>query len=128
MSRASSTICAREVRFRSVISMLMIPARRLRVCIAQTALSGVLARATGSQDLLESARYAPINTAPPLPGCDHCLVILSAADSAMGQQFGRSQVRHRTFEFRVLRTEHFAIYYYAEATDAVQMAGRMAER
>ena len=56
------------------------------------------------------------------------LVILSAADSATGQQFGRSQVRHRTFEFRVLRTEHFAIYYYAEATDAVQMAGRMAER
>src|SRR5262245_19500188 len=56
------------------------------------------------------------------------IVILSAADSVMAQQFGRNQVRHRSFQFRVLRTEHFAIYYSAEATDAVRMAGRMAER
>src|SRR5262245_3218115 len=56
------------------------------------------------------------------------LVILLAAGSAMAQQFGRNQVRHRRFQFKVLRTEHFAIYYYADATEAARLAGRMAER
>ncbi|HKE87429.1 MAG TPA: basic secretory protein-like protein [Vicinamibacterales bacterium] len=55
-------------------------------------------------------------------------IILSGADWAMAQQFGRNQVRHRSFQFRVLRTEHFAIYYYEDATDAARVAGRMAER
>jgi len=56
------------------------------------------------------------------------VVILSAAGSASAQQFGRNQVRHHSFQFKVLRTEHFAIYYDSEAPDAVRMAGRMAER
>ena len=56
------------------------------------------------------------------------LLILSAADSATGQQFGRNQVRHQTFQFKVLRTEHFAIYYDSDGADAVRMAGLMAER
>ncbi|HEY8550822.1 MAG TPA: BamA/TamA family outer membrane protein [Vicinamibacterales bacterium] len=56
------------------------------------------------------------------------LLVLSAADGVTAQQFGRNQVRHRTFEFRVLRTEHFAIHYYEDAPDAVRMAGRLAER
>jgi len=46
----------------------------------------------------------------------------------MAQQFGRNSVRHRTFQFKVLRTEHFAIYYDADAADGVRMIGRMAER
>ena len=53
------------------------------------------------------------------------LLILSAADSATGQQFGRNQVRHQTFQFKVLRTEHFAIYYDSDGADAVRMAGLM---
>src|SRR6516225_5322880 len=56
------------------------------------------------------------------------LVVLSAASSAMAQQFGRNQVRHQRFQFKVLRTQHFAIYYDADAADAARMAGRMAER
>jgi hypothetical protein len=56
------------------------------------------------------------------------LVILATAGEAMAQQFGRNQVRHRSFQFKVLRTEHFAIYYDSEAADAVRLAGRMAER
>jgi hypothetical protein len=55
------------------------------------------------------------------------LVLLSAAAPATAQ-FGRSQVRHQSFQFKVLRTEHFAIYYDSDAADAVRMAGRMAER
>jgi hypothetical protein len=56
------------------------------------------------------------------------VVLLSATASVSAQQFGRSQVRHHSFQFKVLRTEHFAIYYDSEAPDAVRMAGRMAER
>jgi Tol biopolymer transport system component len=55
------------------------------------------------------------------------LVLLSSADSALAQ-FGRNQVRHQTFQFKVLRTDHFAIYYDADSPDAARMVGRMAER
>lgn len=44
------------------------------------------------------------------------------------QQFGGNRVRHQTFDFRVLSTEHFQIYYYTETTEAVRLAARMAER
>ena len=37
------------------------------------------------------------------------LVVFSTADSAVAQQFGRNSIRHQTFQFKVLRTEHFAI-------------------
>lgn len=53
---------------------------------------------------------------------------LHAAATAEAQQFGRNRVRHHTFDFRVLRTEHFEIHYYTEAADAVAIAARMAER
>jgi hypothetical protein len=56
------------------------------------------------------------------------LIIVSTAGPAMAQQFGRNQVRHRSFQFRELRAEHFVIYYYTDAPDAARMAGRMAER
>src|SRR5215467_8937640 len=56
------------------------------------------------------------------------VITLSSTGSTMARQFGRNQVRHQSFQFKVLRTEHFAIYYDSEAPDAVRMAGRMAER
>src|SRR5262249_10505696 len=61
-------------------------------------------------------------------GAAIAIAVLWAAGPAVAQQFGRNQVRHRSFQFKVLRTEHFAIYYDADAADAVRMAGRMAER
>src|SRR5215471_2961141 len=56
------------------------------------------------------------------------LVVLLGTDSAIAQQFGRSSVRHQSLQFKVLRTEHFAIYYDADTPDAARMAGLMAER
>jgi hypothetical protein len=44
------------------------------------------------------------------------------------QYFGRNQVQYRTFDFRVLKTEHFDVYYYPEAEEAARDAARMAER
>lgn len=56
-----------------------------------------------------------------------CLVAL-ATPPAQAQYFGRNKVQYDDFEFRVLETEHFDIYYYPEAEQGVRDAARMAER
>jgi hypothetical protein len=42
--------------------------------------------------------------------------------------FGQNKVQYRTFDFRVLKTDHFDIYYYPEEEASARMAARMAER
>ena len=44
------------------------------------------------------------------------------------QYFGRNKVQYETFDFKIMRTEHFDIYFYPEKKEAVQQAARMAER
>ena len=44
------------------------------------------------------------------------------------QYFGRNKVQYRTFDFRVLKTPHFDIYFYPEEEAAARDAARMAER
>ncbi len=56
------------------------------------------------------------------------LGFLLLALPASAQYFGRNKVQYENFEFRVFQTEHFEIYYYPEAEEAVQDAARMAER
>ena len=51
-----------------------------------------------------------------------------AAGFAQGGYFGRNKVQYRTFDFRVLKTDHFDIYFYPEEGQAARMAARMAER
>ncbi|HEY0873698.1 MAG TPA: hypothetical protein VGD94_09510 [Vicinamibacterales bacterium] len=48
--------------------------------------------------------------------------------AASAQYFGQNKVQYRTFDFKVLKTEHFDIYYYPEEEEATQMVARMAER
>jgi Tol biopolymer transport system component len=47
---------------------------------------------------------------------------------AQAQYFGRNQVRYRSFEFQVLKTDHFDIYYYPEEREAIERIAPMAER
>lgn len=47
---------------------------------------------------------------------------------AEAQYFGRNKVQWEDFDFKVLRTEHFDIYYYEDEAAAVEDVGRMAER
>ena len=47
---------------------------------------------------------------------------------AEAQYFGRNKVHYDRLDFRVLQTEHFDIYYYAEEEHATRHAARMAER
>ncbi len=44
------------------------------------------------------------------------------------QYFGRNKVQYERFDFKVLATEHFDIYYYPEEEAAVRLAALMAER
>ena len=58
-----------------------------------------------------------------------CVLLgLPSASLAQGGYFGRNKVQYREFDFKVLKTDHFDIYYYPEEEPAAQMASRMAER
>ena len=53
---------------------------------------------------------------------------LPVASFGQGGYFGRNKVQYRNFDFQVLKTEHFDIYFYPEEEEAARSAGRMAER
>ncbi len=53
---------------------------------------------------------------------------LVAAAPAEAQYFGRNKVQYEGFDFKVLKTEHFDIYHYAEEQPAIEYAALMAER
>jgi Tol biopolymer transport system component len=44
------------------------------------------------------------------------------------QYFGRNKVQYDDFDFQVIETPHFDIYYYPEKEEAIQDVTRMAER
>ena len=56
------------------------------------------------------------------------LLIVGNAVPSAAQYFGRNKVQHERFDFKVLATEHFDIYYYPEEEAAIQIAARLAER
>jgi Tol biopolymer transport system component len=53
---------------------------------------------------------------------------LLAASPVHGQYFGGNKVQYRTFDFEVLHTEHFDVYFYPEERQATELTARMAER
>src|SRR5688572_30491112 len=55
-------------------------------------------------------------------------ICLSIASSAAAQYFGRNKVEYENFDFRILATEHFDIYYYSQEEPAARLAARLAER
>lgn len=56
------------------------------------------------------------------------VVTLCAASSAQAQYFGRNKVQYKDFQFEVLKTEHFHVYFYPDERAAVTDLARMAER
>ena len=56
------------------------------------------------------------------------VLALPSTSLAQGGYFGRNKVQYREFDFKVLKTDHFDIYYYPEEAEAAKMASRMAER
>src|SRR6188508_3444673 len=56
------------------------------------------------------------------------LLNLAAVSPVEAQYFGRNKVQYRTFDFKILKTEHFDLYFYPEEAEAAQIASRLAER
>ena len=50
------------------------------------------------------------------------------ASPAFAQYFGRNKVQYEKFDFKVMKTKHFDIYFYPEMRKAAEQAARMAER
>ena len=70
-----------------------------------------------------------------IPRCGHfrvvwllALALLGLAPSIHAQYFGRNKVQYESFDFRVLKTEHFDIYFYPPEEAAANHAARMGER
>ena len=40
--------------------------------------------------------------------------LLAAPTASAAQYFGRNKVQYRSFDFQILKTEHFDLYYYPE--------------
>ena len=53
---------------------------------------------------------------------------LAATSPAAAQYFGRNKVQYDDFDFKILRTDHFDVYFYPPERTAVEDASRMAER
>src|SRR5262245_41355379 len=62
-----------------------------------------------------------------LPGVLSFVFLLSGA-GASAQPFGGNKVEYADFDFKVLDTEHFAVYYYSSEEASARIAARMAER
>jgi Tol biopolymer transport system component len=56
------------------------------------------------------------------------LLAAASAHPAAAQYFGRNKVQYERFDFRVMKTEHFDVYFYPEEETAARDAARMAER
>ena len=54
-------------------------------------------------------------------------LLLAFAQPLFGQ-FGRNKLQYHVFDFRVIQTAHFDVYYYPKEREAALDAARMAER
>ena len=57
-----------------------------------------------------------------------CLIATPAVALAQGDYFGRNKVQYRDFQWEIITTPHFEIYYYQGEEEAAYDAARMAER
>jgi hypothetical protein len=58
-----------------------------------------------------------------------CASLSGPLSSSVGAQyFGRNKVQYKKFDFKVLKTANFDIYYYPEEQKGIEVAARMSER
>src|SRR5262245_22970118 len=63
------------------------------------------------------------------PACGVLTVLLLLTTApASAQYFGRNKVQYKKLDFKVLKTEHFDIYFYPEEREGIEIAARMSER
>jgi hypothetical protein len=52
----------------------------------------------------------------------------AATSDVSAQYFGRNKVQYKDFDFQILKTEHFDIYFYPSAREGIDISARLAER
>ena len=57
-----------------------------------------------------------------------CVAAMLLSSPAWAQYFGQNKVQYQSFDFKVLKTEHFDIYFYPREQEGAELAARMAER
>ncbi len=57
-----------------------------------------------------------------------CLNFIYVVAPVHAQYFGRNKVQYESFDFKLIKTEHFDIYFYPELAQTAPIAARMAER
>jgi Tol biopolymer transport system component len=60
--------------------------------------------------------------------CAFAAVLILLPGVSDGQHFGRNKVEYTDFDFRILTTEHFDVYYYGREERAARIAAQLAER
>ncbi len=53
--------------------------------------------------------------------------LLATADAARGAQFGRNKIQYQNFDWQIIRTEHFDVYYYDGSEDVADAVCRIVE-
>ena len=56
------------------------------------------------------------------------IALLAGQAPVAAQYFGQNKVQYKTFDFEVLKTENFDVYFYAEERQAAEISARLAER
>lgn len=56
------------------------------------------------------------------------LFVAMSVSPAAAQYFGRNKVQYRQFDFKIMKTEHFDVYFYPEEEEAARITCRLAER
>ena len=82
-------------------------------------MQGVLALSDGSQRIAASTAVARCVCDSRVDGCAGGAVCWARPCRLSAQYFGRNKVQYEHFDFKVLATEHFDIYYYPEEEAAV---------
>ncbi len=54
--------------------------------------------------------------------------VMFTASSVHAQYFGRNKVQYDKFDFKILKTQHFDVYFYPEMAESANLSARMAER
>ena len=69
-----------------------------------------------------------MNSVRPIYGYTILICLLSAASIfAQGYYFGRNKVQYTDFDWHILKTKHFDIYYYPEMKDIAEKGAKFAE-
>ncbi len=55
-------------------------------------------------------------------------VLVLGGNGLFAQYFGQNKVQYQTFNFKIIKTDHFDLYFYPEEADIADRAAQMAER